>query len=236
MSGPPGLLRLATYNVQGRFWGNAPSLVEDVLAEVGADFYALQEVRHPSSEGQSWKAPGGVEYRVVLGPTLNKGLRPFGNAILSRYPVTRVRRFDLSQRRAEPRGALEVEVDVDGFGLRVIATHLGLRARERIAQVASILERCEDRDGALLVLMGDINEWRRRGAALRRIERAFGPAPSAASFPNRWPVLALDRIWTRPRSALLSIEAHRTPRSVGASDHLPVVATIATDLVGRSVS
>ena len=173
---------------------------------------------------------------MALGPTLNKGLRPFGNAILSRYPITRVRRFDLSQRRAEPRGALEVRVDIDGFDLRVIATHLGLRSRERAAQVVSVLERCEDRDGALLVLMGDFNEWRRRGPALKRIEEALGPAPCVASFPNRWPVLALDRVWTRPRNALLSIEAHRTRRSAAASDHLPVVATVATGLVGRSAS
>jgi endonuclease/exonuclease/phosphatase family metal-dependent hydrolase len=40
-------------------------------------------------------------------------------------------------------------------------------------------------------------------------------------------LLALDRIWVRPRDTLLSVRAHRSPAARLASDHLPVLAEIA---------
>jgi endonuclease/exonuclease/phosphatase family metal-dependent hydrolase len=39
-------------------------------------------------------------------------------------------------------------------------------------------------------------------------------------------VLPLDRLWVSPCSALIRVEAHRSPRARVASDHLPVVATL----------
>jgi endonuclease/exonuclease/phosphatase family metal-dependent hydrolase len=39
-------------------------------------------------------------------------------------------------------------------------------------------------------------------------------------------VVALDRVWVRPRAALTSVRAHRSDAARAASDHLPVVATI----------
>jgi endonuclease/exonuclease/phosphatase family metal-dependent hydrolase len=55
----------------------------------------------------------------------------------------------------------------------------------------------------------------------------FGRSPAERSFPSRWPLVALDRVWVRPRHALLALKAHRTPLAVAASDHLPVKAIIA---------
>jgi hypothetical protein len=39
--------------------------------------------------------------------------------------------------------------------------------------------------------------------------------------------VALDRVWVRPRHALLALKAHRTPLAALASDHLPVKAIVA---------
>ena len=47
-------------------------------------------------------------------------------------------------------------------------------------------------------------------------------------FPSRLPLLALDRVWVRPRPALLALKAHRSPLAAKASDHLPVKAIVAT--------
>jgi endonuclease/exonuclease/phosphatase family metal-dependent hydrolase len=54
----------------------------------------------------------------------------------------------------------------------------------------------------------------------------FGRSPAERSFPARWPLVALDRVWVRPRHALLAIKAHRTPLARLASDHLPVKAIV----------
>lgn len=229
-----GALKVATYNVQGRLWGEAgcPASggIEAVLRELGADVVALQEVHPPAALPPRWSCAG-TDYHVVYGPTLLKCDRPFGNVLLSRHPVVAVRRFDLSLPGMEPRGALDVDLDVRGKLVRAVSTHLALRARARVMQVARLLEECRldeaaTDDGRLLVLMGDINEWRRRGAALRRLHACFGRAPSVPSFPSRWPIFALDRVWTRPGAALLAVESHFTPRSARASDHLPVVAWV----------
>ena len=223
--------RCATYNVQGLIWveeTGAARAVARVVEELDADVVALQEVHPPSSLAERWSASAldADGYRVVYGPTHVKARGPFGNALLSRHPIAAVRRLDLSLPGREPRGALDVTIRRAGRELRVIATHLGLRAGERHLQVARLLEQARPFEG-LVVLLGDINEWRGGGRALRRIEECFGRAPSVRSFPSRRPLFALDRVWTNPRAALVEVAAHRTALSAVASDHVPVVATVA---------
>jgi len=112
--------------------------------------------------------------------------------------------------------------------VRVIVTHLGLWPAERRYQVKAILRLlkqtpiCER-----VVVLGDINEWLPMGRPLRWLNALFGHSPAERSFPSRWPLFALDRVWVRPRHALLALKAHRTPLAQAASDHLPVKAIIA---------
>ena len=77
------------------------------------------------------------------------------------------------------------------------------------------------------MVLGDINEWLPLGRPLRWLNALFGRSPAERSFPSRWPLVALDRVWVRPRHALLALKAHRTPLAQLASDHLPVKALIA---------
>jgi endonuclease/exonuclease/phosphatase family metal-dependent hydrolase len=79
------------------------------------------------------------------------------------------------------------------------------------------------------VLLGDLNEWFLWGRPLRWLRRHFGRAPAPATFPARWPVFALDRIWVEPARLLERIEVHRGAPANAASDHLPLVATLALD-------
>jgi endonuclease/exonuclease/phosphatase family metal-dependent hydrolase len=109
--------------------------------------------------------------------------------------------------------------------LRVLVTHFGLTAVDRLFQARRLLEILgDDREQPTLVL-GDINEWF-PGPALRRLHARFGRAPSAATFPSGRPILALDRIWVQPLAALVDLRAHATPLARLASDHLPVRATV----------
>jgi endonuclease/exonuclease/phosphatase family metal-dependent hydrolase len=74
--------------------------------------------------------------------------------------------------------------------------------------------------------MGDINEWFPPSPGLRSMNRHLGPTPALPSFPSRLPVLALDRIWVRPRGALVALAVHRSALARIASDHLPVRAEL----------
>ena len=64
---------------------------------------------------------------------------------------------------------------------------------------------------------------------LRWFNRLLGHSEVDRSFPSRLPLLALDRVWVRPRPALLALKAHRSPLAAKASDHLPVKAIVATE-------
>ena len=77
------------------------------------------------------------------------------------------------------------------------------------------------------ILLGDFNEWRRRGrSALRGLEPTFGVAPSILSFPSRRPIFALDRILGWPEGLITDLAVHDTPLARRSSDHLPLTAKV----------
>lgn len=202
-----------------------------MIGELGADIVGLQEVNSRGGPGHaSMQLDRLAELTGMLavpGLTLQRHGGHYGNALLTRLPVRDVRRHDLSVARREPRGALEAHIDVGGRALAVIVTHLGLRPRERRLQVHRLLDVAVAADGDRpVVLLGDINEWYPRGRALAWLHAHFGEPPSAATFPARRPILALDRIWVRPARLLASFAVHRSALARAASDHLPVVATV----------
>ena len=223
-------LRIATYNVHRAIGGDGrtdPDRILRVLREIDADVYALQEVE-AHDDGADMLAWLGKEmgYQSVAGTTLKRHDGHFGNGVLTRCPVKARRVTDLSWRGREPRGAIAIDIDCTGSALRVVATHLGLRPAERREQVQQLLHLFKEHPHEKSVLLGDLNEWFLWGRPLRRLHRHFRSTPSKATFPARLPILALDRIWTHPRSLLRSLEVHRTPLARAASDHLPLVATL----------
>lgn len=225
-------LRAATWNIHGGTGADgryAPSRIVDVLKEIDADVVALQEV---ASEEAHANFLAGLErdtgYHIVAGLLRQRHGSDFGNAVLSKYPVKSVSHLDLAVDHYEPRGALDVCIDV-GLRplLRVIATHLGLRPHERREQVRRILAKVERATPHPTLLMGDLNEWYLWGRPLRWLHSHFLHTPVAPrTFPSRRPVFALDRIWVAPAGALHCLARHATPLARVASDHLPLVADI----------
>src|SRR5919109_1451623 len=171
---------------------------------------------------------GRLGMQAVPGLTLLRHDGPYGNALLTRRKVLAVRRLGFTYSGREPRNALDVDLEVDGETVRVIVTHLGLWPAERRYQVKRILQMLKETPICERVLvLGDINEWLPLGRPLRWLNALFGRSPAERSFPARWPIVALDRVWVRPRHALLALKAHRTPLAALASDHLPVKAIVA---------
>lgn len=225
-------LTVATWNIHGAVGTDgryAPGRIVDVLAEIGADVVALQEVasqeEHASFLTDLERATG---FHIVAGMLRQRHGSDFGNAILSRYPVLSVERLDLCVNHYEPRGALDVCVDVGlAAPLRVMGTHLGLRPGERREQVRRILAAVERDNPHPTLLMGDLNEWYLWGRPLRWLHEHFREIPAAPpTFPARRPLFALDRIWVSPSGSVRRLARHSTPLSRIASDHLPLTADI----------
>ena len=230
-------LRVATYNVHGCVGTDrryAPERVAKVIS-LNADGIALQEVddRTPRCEGlgQFARLCRLTGLHGVAGPTLRCRRGHYGNAILSRFPVEAVRRIDLSVPRREPRGALDVEVVLgDGERVRVLATHLGLRARERKRQVDRLMDHLRQprHHGYPTVLMGDFNEWLSvEGPRLKHLSERFASRLAGPSFPSWFPVFSLDRIYALPAPDRAEAEVHRSRTARTASDHFPVMASLA---------
>lgn len=221
-------LGLATYNIHSCIGGDGrydPGRILDVLKELDADIIALQEVdsrAHQGLELMEWLAQG-TGMHAIAGPTLLRQTGKYGNALLLRCEALRVRLIDLTVLPREPRGAIDVDVNCDGHILQLIATHLGLRPAERREQVQRVLEGFGTKH---CVLMGDLNEWFLWGRPLRWIQAIFGSARHLATFPAKFPLFALDRIWVRPPGTVVQLLVHKTPLARQASDHLPLKAIV----------
>jgi endonuclease/exonuclease/phosphatase family metal-dependent hydrolase len=227
-------LAIASYNLHscvGLDRKCSPSRVAEVLRELDCDIYALQEVdNQPGAHEESMQLEylsKAMEMAAVPGLRIVRHSGEYGNAILTRLPILGVRRHDLSYSWSEPRGAVDVELDLGGRRLRVIATHLGLRRSERRFQWRRLMVAIAEGSMEMpTVVLGDMNEWYRGASTLREAHVAFGEPPSPAGFPSFAPMLALTRIWVRPLAAIESIVVHRSELTRKASDHLPLKAVL----------
>lgn len=240
MPSVPAGLRVATYNIHravGTDFRRDPARVAAVIQEIDADVIGLQEVdwHHDSTNEES-----PVEYlshltgyRTVLGANIRDHRGHYGNLLLTRAPVLRVRQVDLSESRREPRGAIDVDLDVRGSRLRIIVTHLGLGLGERSRQAKRLRDVLLDQPDQATVLLGDFNDWLPGRPTLRSLRGLCGATACPASYPSFWPILALDRIQAYAFPSPLSVQTHVSRIARRASDHLPIVADIETDALIR---
>ncbi len=199
-----------------------------VIEELDAQLVGLQEVHSTfiqSSQVDTLTQDTGLT--VIPGPTMHRSDGHYGNVLLTAYSTLSVRPIDLSFPGREPRGAIDAELHIQGRSVRVIVTHLGLNVRERQFQVNRLADSLLPQKHDLLVLMGDFNEWFPFRRQLLLLNRLLGKISIRPTYPSRHPILALDRIWVRPKQALQSIRIHKSPLARIASDHLPLKARIA---------
>lgn len=230
----PADLRVASWNLHkcvgadGRF---DPHRSATVIAELGADILALQEVdkrfgrRAGLLDLTAVRRHAGLKLVPVSDVPSGHGWH--GNALLLREDLAaRVTRLRLPG--AEPRGALVAEIDLPQGPLRVVAAHFGLLRRSRTMQGHAILRALAEGPEMPTVLLGDLNEWSHGPrSSLRVLEPRFAAAvPSPPSFPAAVPVLALDRILGQPAGLVTDVRAHASPLARVASDHLPLVGRL----------
>ena len=244
MHGPRRLFRVATYNVHsciGPDGRHDPARIAGVIAEIDADVVALQEFSYPSDIALETRTPVVLTeldtYQCALGPTRSNRTHCFGNVILTRHHLREVHRVDLSVLNREPRGALAATIETDfGTQVHVLAAHLGLRLSERRFQVRQIVNYLESVRGTFVIVMGDFNDWLPGRSVVHLLDHHLGRAPRLRSFPIRWPVLSLDRVWVQPRSSMHRLFVHRSQAARLASDHYPVVADIDLGLLADELS
>ena len=244
-SRPSESLRLLTVNIHKGYSAlNRRFVLHELRVAVralGSDVVFLQEVEGGTSRASA--SVIGAQYEFLadaIWPEHAYGRnavaegQDHGNAVLSRLPVLRSQNHDISLPGAEPRGLLHcVLARHDGASeLHVMCVHLGLSESHRRHQLARLCQTVQ-RDVPLdapLVVAGDFNDWRQRADALLAtcgLHEVFLSAlgQHARSFPARWPLLRLDRIYVRGVVAMRPLPMPRRPWS-RLSDHAPLAAEI----------
>ena len=217
--------------------------LRDAVRKVGADVVFLQEVLGYSGSRRNgtWDEPHYEFLADEIWPQFAYGRNMVypnghhGNAVMSKFPIVHYQNHDASIAGPEKRGLLHCVIRVPGHehDVHAICVHLGLAESHRVQQLELLCEivRTEVPEEAPLVVAGDFNDWRRRAhdilerdAGLKEVfVSAYGE--SARTFPARFPVLSLDRIYVRNASVHLPVVLPRRPWS-HLSDHAPLAAEI----------
>jgi len=207
-----------------------PSRIAQIINESGAQIIGLQEVHSDSSGTEELHqmnylaAVTGLQ--AVPGPSLERRNGHYGNGLLTSCKILTVQKLDLSYPGREPRGAIDADLEIGGEAVRVIVTHLGLLPAERRFQVGKLLTALAEQRTRIVILLSDFNEWLPTGRSLRWIHTRLGKTALVRTFPSKFPVFALDRIWVSPASVLIGLSCVRTALTRIASDHLPLKATL----------
>lgn len=235
MSVSSNTLRVATWNVHSFVGHDGKKDARrglEVLHELDADIIALQEIECAGSAAMAAlqalsSSLTSTSTELVLGPA-GPARAGFGNCVISRCKIQHFEIHDLSVPRREARNAVEVIVAAGGKRWRVLATHLGLTARERHLQATKLSAVVDDRvQGAdFTLVMGDLNVLDRREASVAPLLGRFVAAQRLRSFPAFLPMLRLDRILVDSALVEVATVVHNTRVARAASDHLPVVATL----------
>ncbi|SDI30445.1 Metal-dependent hydrolase, endonuclease/exonuclease/phosphatase family [Pseudomonas flavescens] len=217
--------------------------LRDAVRTLSADMVFLQEVHgtheHHAKRYQDWPPTPQYEFLAdSMWPQFAYGRNAVyphgdhGNALLSKFPILRHENLDISIGTQEQRGLLHSVLDVPGHAeVHAICVHLGLRETHRKQQLGllcKVLDRLPA--DAPVIVAGDFNDWRKRADGLLAasgLKEAFVSehgAP-ARSFPARWPLLCLDRIYVRNATTHNPQVLSTRPWS-HLSDHAPLAVEI----------
>ena len=221
-------MRVATYNVHdcvGSDGHHEPQRIAEVLVELDVDLIALQEVTLDSAGTLMECFENATAMRAIDGSQFARGAGRFGNLLLTRKPSIGSWLHDLSVIGREPRGCIEMALEVNDGPFTVWATHLGLRPGERRVQISRLSRLAEVRRGAQL-LLGDFNVWS-RSRALGSLRALGFEQKVVRSFPT-WPVpvVAFDRVLARPPAHIKRCWRHDSALARVASDHFPLIAEL----------
>lgn len=228
----PQDLSVASYNIHkgiGTDRRRDLSRTAAVIAEIGADILALQEAdtRFGTRTGLLDLDSIRRDLGLIAVPLDNVGEAHgwHGNLLLVRNAlVQEVHQLILPG--LEPRGAMVTDLVIGGHPLRIVNAHLGLLSASRAAQARAVIDKITALEARPTLLMGDLNEWRGGGPAFQSFGKHFTIAPPRASFPSRYPLLALDRMMLTSHGELVDVVAHDTALARRASDHLPIKARL----------
>lgn len=218
--------------------------IRQCLRDSGANLVFLQEVIGENEKHQEkiseWPENNQFEYladsvwdHFAYGKNAIYQHGHHGNAILSELPLKDWNNVNVSTLSFSQRGILHGVLE---NGIHLLCIHFGLFESERKQQVRQLIKTIEEDipHSAPLILAGDFNDWRGKAhtqlcSQLDLIEVHMDKRNSRAkTFPAFFPMLAMDRIYTRGFTVVnVDVMADSSWKSL--SDHCAIVADVQLD-------
>ena len=217
--------------------------LRDAVQKLSTDVVFLQEVHGShllhAQRHNHWPSVPQYEYLAdSMWPEFSYGRNAVyphgdhGNALLSKFPILRHQNLDVSIGNIEQRGLLHSVLKIPGHDeVHAICVHLGLRESHRQQQLNLLCELVETFPAtAPVIVAGDFNDWRRKANAILarcNLQEVFTTTfgKEAKSFPARWPLLSLDRIYIRNATCYKPEILFKKPWS-HLSDHIPLAVEV----------
>ena len=224
----PQTLKVASYNIEDGIE------IEQVIRELGmynplreSDFFLLQEMDEAGTE----KIARALNYNYIYYPSSmpTRIERNFGNAVLSRWPLSQSKKLILPRKHPtnkQLRIAVRATAELPDREIRLYSVHTEtytVMTKHRKAQVAAIADDIGPGESAVIVA-GDFNTVSNR--SIRRLKRIFGEIGLVRASAGAGTTLkkyktrpsAADHIFTRG----FEVKGRGTLYEALASDHFPV--------------
>lgn len=223
-------IRIASYNIRkarGLDQKRRPTRTLQVINGLNADIVVLQEAdkrlgARPSALPREM-IEAETDFKLVTVSRSDVSIGWHGNAVLVRKDIDVGQVEPLVLPGFEPRGAVRLQVNL-GAGLTVVAAHLGLRRRDRQAQLAAL--NMATQADIHCVIAGDFNEWSST-KGFEPLAARFETHSPGRSFHARRPIAALDRFALSHGVRMYDAGVDQGPLARIASDHLPIWSDIA---------
>lgn len=212
-----------------------PSLVAEVIKENGADIVGMNEVHDAGgifdNQTERIAKEAGYDY-CYFAKAIMDGESPYGNAILSKYPIVEVETVELAagdpneDRRCEARSIANVTIDVEGQKVKVMTSHFGLLESEKDTAMKAIKEIINNSPYPC-ILMGDFNMEPNEDRIIELKNILKDTAPDEIdknwyTFSSDKPYMKIDYIFVDKNIEVKSAG----PVEAEPSDHKPYVAEI----------
>jgi endonuclease/exonuclease/phosphatase family metal-dependent hydrolase len=234
----PGTIRVLSFNIhhgEGTDGKLDLERIAKVIQTSKADLVALQEVDRNTTR------TGSVDQAALLakltnmhhafGANIKLQGGEYGNAVLSRFPITKTKNHPLPLRdNGEQRGVLEVEIHYspDDPILTMLATHFDHRTddRERVESAQFLNKLLAQSEPLPAILAGDLNDGpTSRTLVTLESEWKRTHDESLPTIPVDLPTRQIDFVLVRPVARWTMIETRVLDEPI-ASDHRPILATL----------
>jgi endonuclease/exonuclease/phosphatase family metal-dependent hydrolase len=240
-------IKIVTYNIHKGFnWSNTKLTIEMLknnLEKIHPDIIFLQEVvgenkRHEQKfdnwiSNQFEYLADGLWTDFAYSKHAIYDVKDHGNVILSKYPILKQEVFNISVNNYENRAVLYVQLQIEDKGVDCFCIHLNLLRKDRLKQyslIKDIIKKTVHSD-CPIIIAGDFNDWNKKASHnlldISHIHDAHKTIHGkyAKTFPTMFPLLSLDRIYTKGFK-VNSSQVLKDLEWTKISDHLPILIDV----------